>query len=66
MGGKEKKSTFHEVIKSPEHFEEIIEMSKENGPIAIIDVHLERYPSRRCHFHDCPFALSPFIAIYYY
>ena len=39
MGGKAKKTIFHEVIKSPEHMEEVIART-EGGPIAIVDCHL--------------------------
>ena len=39
MGAK-KRTVFHEVIKSPEHYEEIVEKSN-GGPIAVIDCHLD-------------------------
>ena len=41
MGGKAKKTIFHETIKSPEQFEEVIAMTENGGPIAIIDCHLD-------------------------
>ena len=40
MGGKAKKTIFHETIKSPEHFQEVIDKSEAGGPIAIIDCYL--------------------------
>ena len=40
MGGKAKKSIFHEVIKSAEQYEEVVERTENNGPLAIIDTHL--------------------------
>ena len=40
MGGKAKKTIFHEKIQSPEQFMKIIEKSQGGGPIAIIDAHL--------------------------
>ena len=40
MGGKAKKVKFHDDIKSPEQFQEIIDKSENNGPIAVIDCHL--------------------------
>ena len=39
MGGK-KRTVFHEVIKSEEHYNEIVEKSN-GGPIAVIDCHLD-------------------------
>ena len=39
MGGKAKKTIFHETIKGPEHFEEVMQRT-EGGPIAIIDCYL--------------------------
>ena len=39
MGGKQKKTIFHETIKSPEQFQQVVE-GTENGPIAIIDCYL--------------------------
>ena len=40
MGGKAKKMIFHESVKGPEHLEEIIAITENGGPIAIIDAHL--------------------------
>ena len=40
MGGKAKKTIFHETIKSPEHFQEVIDRTEAGGPIAIIDCYL--------------------------
>lgn len=39
MGGKAKKTIFHESIKSPEHMQEVIDRT-DGGPIAIVDCHL--------------------------
>ena len=33
-----KRKVFHEVIKSPEHFKEVIDST---GPLVVIDAHLE-------------------------
>ena len=38
--GVKKRTIFHETIKSPEHYEEIVEKSLNGGPIAIIDAFL--------------------------
>ena len=40
MGGK-KRTVFHEIVKSPEHWDEIVEKSANGGPIAVVDCHLD-------------------------
>ena len=47
MGGK-KRTVFHDTIKSPEMYEEIVAKSENDGPSAIIDVYSEDFGPCGC------------------